>query len=93
MLVALTHILKVISQDAVRKRLADQEAEQMREGRAYTLNEDISASQLITMGLDFEEKQCVVAQLPCFTSLIPFKTSSRCRCGSVGSACNRQAED
>ncbi|KAF8066636.1 hypothetical protein FPV67DRAFT_1417508 [Lyophyllum atratum] len=48
---------QVISQDAVRKKLALQESEDTKAGRAYALHEEISASQLITMGLDFEEKQ------------------------------------
>jgi len=48
---------KTITQDAVRKRLAVEEAKQMAAGTAYVLHEDISASRLITMGLDFEEQQ------------------------------------
>ncbi|KAF8155970.1 hypothetical protein B0H34DRAFT_783611 [Crassisporium funariophilum] len=48
---------QVISQDAVRKKLAVQESEDTRAGRAYALHEEVSASQLIIMGLDFEEKQ------------------------------------
>jgi hypothetical protein len=31
----------------------------MAAGTAYVLHEDVSASQLITMGLDFEEQQYV----------------------------------
>ena len=46
-----------VTQDAVRKRLALQEAEQMASGTAFVLHEEISASQLITLGLDFEEQQ------------------------------------
>jgi hypothetical protein len=48
-----------VTQDAVRKRLAVEEAEQMVSGTTYVLHEEISASQLITLGLDFEEQQCV----------------------------------
>ncbi|KAF8065143.1 hypothetical protein FPV67DRAFT_1419520 [Lyophyllum atratum] len=48
---------QVISQDAVRKKLAIQEAEDTKAGRAYALHEEVSASQLLTMGIDFEEKQ------------------------------------
>jgi hypothetical protein len=36
-----------------------EEAEQMAAGDAYILNEEISASQLIVMGLDFEDQQYV----------------------------------
>ena len=43
----------------MRKRLAVGEAAQMAAGTAYVLHEEISASQLIMMGLDFEEQQCV----------------------------------
>jgi len=49
--------VEAISQDAVRKMLAIQEAEDMKAGIAYALDKDISASQLLTMGLDLEEKQ------------------------------------
>jgi hypothetical protein len=51
---------EAITQDAVRKRLAVEEAEQMATGTAYVLHEEVSASQLITMGLDFEEQQYVI---------------------------------
>jgi hypothetical protein len=54
-----TNISTEITEDAVRKRLAVEEAAQMAAGTAYVLHEEISASQLITMGLDFEEQQCV----------------------------------
>ena len=43
----------------MRKHLAVEEAAQMAAGTAYVLHKEISASQLITMGLDFEERQCV----------------------------------
>jgi hypothetical protein len=46
-----------ITLDGVRKRLAVEEATQMAAGTAYVLHEEVSASQLITMGLDFEEQQ------------------------------------
>ncbi|KAF8065144.1 hypothetical protein FPV67DRAFT_1671429 [Lyophyllum atratum] len=48
---------KEISQDGVRKRLANEEAADLKAGRAYALHHDISACELITMGLDFEQKQ------------------------------------
>ena len=43
----------------MRKRLAVEEAVQMAAGTADVLHEEISASQLIMMGLDFEEQQCM----------------------------------
>jgi hypothetical protein len=43
----------------VRKQLAAEEAQEMAVGTAYVLHKEISASQLITMGLDFEEQQYV----------------------------------
>jgi hypothetical protein len=51
------NISSAISQDGVRKRLAAEEAAQMAAGTAYVLHEEVSASQLVTMGLDFEEQQ------------------------------------
>ena len=48
-----------ITQDVVRKRLAAEEAQEMAVGTAYVLHKEISASQLITMGLDFEGQQYV----------------------------------
>ena len=52
-------LVPAITQDAVCKRLAFEEAQEMAAGTAYVLHEEISASQLITMGLDFEEQQYV----------------------------------
>ena len=46
-----------ITLDGVRKRLAVEEAAQMAAGAAYVLHEEVSASQLVAMGLDFEEQQ------------------------------------
>jgi hypothetical protein len=43
----------------VRKRLAEEEAAQMAAGTTYVLYEEVSASQLVTMGLGFEEQQYV----------------------------------
>ena len=43
----------------MRKWLAAEEAQEMAVGTAYVLHEEISASQLITMGLDFEEQQYI----------------------------------
>jgi hypothetical protein len=51
--------LPAITQDGVRKRLAVEEATQMATGTAYVLHEEVSASQLVIMGLDFEEQQYV----------------------------------
>jgi uncharacterized protein YfiM (DUF2279 family) len=54
-----TNISTEITQDAVHKCLAVEEAAQMAAGTAYVLHEEISASLLIMMGLDFEEQQCM----------------------------------
>ena len=54
------HLLVAVTQDAVCKRLAFEEAQAMAAGTAYVLHEEISASQLIMMGLDFEEQQYVL---------------------------------
>lgn len=57
-----THYDLAITQEAVRRRLAVEEAEQMAAGVGYILDEEISASQLIVMGLDFEEQQYVCCE-------------------------------
>jgi hypothetical protein len=49
--------LPAITQDGMHKRLAVEEAAQMAAGTAYVLHEEVSASQLVTMALDFEEQQ------------------------------------
>ncbi|KAF8054677.1 hypothetical protein FPV67DRAFT_1568861 [Lyophyllum atratum] len=48
---------KSVSQEAVRRELANQDAADLDQGIAYVLHETVSASQLITMGLDLEEHQ------------------------------------
>ncbi|KAF8877970.1 hypothetical protein BD779DRAFT_1677037 [Infundibulicybe gibba] len=45
------------TQDAIRRTLAAEEAESMKQGTAYVLHADVSAHMLITMGLDLEEQQ------------------------------------
>jgi len=52
-----TYEKAAIMQEAVCKCLAMEEAEQMAAGVAYILDEEILASQLIVMGLDFEDQQ------------------------------------
>ncbi|KAG6835952.1 hypothetical protein H0H93_012949 [Arthromyces matolae] len=46
-----------ISETGVRKVLADNDALDLRKGLIYALHDTVSGSQLITMGLDLEEKQ------------------------------------
>ena len=46
-----------ITLDGVHKWLAVEEVAQMAAGAAYVLHEEVSASQLVTMRLDFEEQQ------------------------------------
>ncbi|EDR12084.1 uncharacterized protein LACBIDRAFT_324502 [Laccaria bicolor S238N-H82] len=48
---------KSVSQDTVRRAMAQEEAEQMITGMAYVMHEAVSASTLIMMGLDIEEQQ------------------------------------
>ncbi|KAF8868893.1 hypothetical protein BD779DRAFT_1614751 [Infundibulicybe gibba] len=48
---------KRLTQDAVRRRLAVEEAEDMANEMAYVLHTEVSASSLISMGLDLEEQQ------------------------------------
>lgn len=50
------HPLLAISLQQVRKRLAERDAQPE---KAYVLHNEISASQMIIMGMDFEEQQCV----------------------------------
>ncbi|KAG6805351.1 hypothetical protein H0H92_015765, partial [Tricholoma furcatifolium] len=45
-----------ISQDAVRRELAEKEAIDLATGIIYALHDQISGAQLIMMGLDLEEK-------------------------------------
>jgi hypothetical protein len=46
-----------ISQDQVKLQLSEQEATEMKEGQGYALHEEISASLMLTMGMDFEQQQ------------------------------------
>ncbi|KAF5375506.1 hypothetical protein D9615_009182 [Tricholomella constricta] len=48
---------KALSQDGVRRELAKQDAADLTQGSAYVLHETVSASQLITLGIDLEEQQ------------------------------------
>jgi len=47
----------------VRKQLSKADSEALKAGTAYYLHDQISASQLITMGLDLEEAQYVVERV------------------------------
>lgn len=49
------------SQESVRRKLAEQEAEEIARGVAYVMHEAVSASQLIVMGLDLESQQYVLS--------------------------------
>ncbi|KAG6848454.1 hypothetical protein H0H93_016828 [Arthromyces matolae] len=46
-----------VSEAFVRKALAENDAVDLKKGHIYALHDTVSASQLITMGLDLEEKQ------------------------------------
>ncbi|KAF5384117.1 hypothetical protein D9615_003278 [Tricholomella constricta] len=48
---------KSLTLDSVRRELAVQDAKDLAHGNAYILHETVSASQLMTMGLDLEEHQ------------------------------------
>ncbi|KAF9462998.1 hypothetical protein BDZ94DRAFT_1259836 [Collybia nuda] len=50
-------IYKSLTQNAVRLELAKQDAADLINGTAYVLHETVSASQLITLGLDLEDQQ------------------------------------
>ena len=77
-----------VTQDAVRKRLAVEEAEQMASGTAYVLHEEISASQLITLGLDFEEQQYVRTVTFRSPKLTHLKAPPSCRPSFIGTILN-----
>ncbi|KAF8910492.1 hypothetical protein CPB84DRAFT_1743352 [Gymnopilus junonius] len=49
--------LKALSQATVRRQLAEEEAKALNEKTAFTMHEEVSASQLITMGLELENQQ------------------------------------
>ena len=49
--------LPALSQQAVRRQLAEEETAALKDGAAFNMHEDVSASQLITMGLDLENQQ------------------------------------
>jgi hypothetical protein len=51
-----------LTQDAVRRSLAEKEKAELIAGDAFVMHEDISASELITMGMDLEEQQYVYRQ-------------------------------
>lgn len=46
-----------LTQEAVRRSLAAAEEEDIEAGTAYVLHADVSATVLITLGLDLEEQQ------------------------------------
>ena len=48
-----------LSQNAVRKQLADEEEKEALTGGGLLMHEDISASHLISIGIDLEESQYV----------------------------------
>ncbi|KAF9462252.1 hypothetical protein BDZ94DRAFT_1322782 [Collybia nuda] len=48
---------KPLTQNAIRRELSEQDASDMASGSAYILHEAVSASQMITMGLDLEDQQ------------------------------------
>ncbi|KAF8149064.1 hypothetical protein B0H34DRAFT_734685 [Crassisporium funariophilum] len=48
---------KALSQESVRRQLADEEAKDLTSGSSYVMHEDVTASQLIIMGLDLENQQ------------------------------------
>lgn len=52
-----------ISQKTIRLWLAEQEEAEAASGTAFIMHEEISASRLITMGLDYEIQQWVVLVL------------------------------
>jgi hypothetical protein len=46
-----------ITQEFVCRELATEETMQQKAGKAYVLHEEVSATQMIIMGIDFEEEQ------------------------------------
>ncbi|KAF6748798.1 hypothetical protein DFP72DRAFT_853183 [Ephemerocybe angulata] len=50
--------------DTVRKNITEEERKDVNDGKAFFLHEEISASQLITLGIDLEEQQYVNSSLP-----------------------------
>lgn len=48
-----------VTLDSVKHQLALTEAADLASGVAYILHEDISASMMLTMGMDFEIQKCV----------------------------------
>lgn len=46
-----------MSQSQVRRELAEQDAEDLRNGRAITIHEEVSLSVMLTIGIDLEEQQ------------------------------------
>ncbi|KAF8958733.1 hypothetical protein BDZ97DRAFT_1923495 [Flammula alnicola] len=49
--------LKGLSQQAVRRQLADEETKSLKDGTGFNMHEDVSASQLVTVGLELENQQ------------------------------------
>jgi hypothetical protein len=60
-------LFPAISLQQVRKRLAEHDAQS---DKAYVLHNEVSASQMIIMGMDFEEQQCVECHLYSFICLL-----------------------
>jgi len=56
--------------DSVRRQLAEDEAKAAGSPIAWTVHEDVSASQLITRGLELETEQCVDCDISLILSLI-----------------------
>ncbi|PPQ76066.1 hypothetical protein CVT26_004585 [Gymnopilus dilepis] len=48
---------KALSQQSVRRQLAEEETKALNDGTAFSMHEDVSASQLITLGLELENQQ------------------------------------
>ncbi|PPQ96620.1 hypothetical protein CVT26_010684 [Gymnopilus dilepis] len=49
--------LKALSQQSVRRQLAEEETKDLNDGTAFSMHEEISASQLVTLGLELENQQ------------------------------------
>lgn len=54
-----------LSIDSVRHTLAQQEADDVRNKKSFSLHEVVSASQLITMGIELEDQQYVYSHFTC----------------------------
>lgn len=60
-------LLLAVSLQQVRKRLAERDAQPE---KAYVLHNEVSASQMIIMGMEFEEQQCVECHSYSFVCLL-----------------------